>query len=42
MQTWDKTWTDEVLFAKYGITQKEQEFIASQVREMNLDNGDDE
>jgi site-specific DNA-methyltransferase (adenine-specific) len=42
MQTWDRTWTDEDLFAKYGITRKERAFIESQVREMNLDNGDDE
>ena len=42
MQTWDRTWTDEDLFAKYGITQKEQTYIESQVRAMNLDEGDDE
>jgi len=42
IQTWDKTWTDEALFAKYGITRKEQEYIESQVREMNLDDGSDE
>jgi site-specific DNA-methyltransferase (adenine-specific) len=42
MQTWDRTWTDEALFAKYGITRKEQAFIESQVRAMNLDAGDDE
>jgi site-specific DNA-methyltransferase (adenine-specific) len=42
MQTWDCTWTDKELYAKYGITKKEQAYIESQVREMNLDNGDDE
>jgi site-specific DNA-methyltransferase (adenine-specific) len=42
MQTWDRTWTDEALYAKYGITQKEQAFIESQVRAMNLDEADDE
>jgi site-specific DNA-methyltransferase (adenine-specific) len=42
MQTWDRTWTDEPLYAKYGITKKEQAYIESQVREMNLDNGHDE
>ena len=42
MQSWDRIWTDEDLFAKYGITRKEQAFIESQVREMNLNNGDDE
>jgi len=42
MQTWDHTWTDEELYAKYGITRKEQTYIESQVREMNLDDSDDE
>jgi site-specific DNA-methyltransferase (adenine-specific) len=42
MQTWDRTWTDEELYAKYGITKKEQAYIESQVREMNLDASDDE
>jgi site-specific DNA-methyltransferase (adenine-specific) len=42
MQTWDRTWTDEELYAKYGITRKEQAFIESQVREMSLDASDDE
>ncbi|MCS6326243.1 MAG: Eco57I restriction-modification methylase domain-containing protein [Nitrospira sp.] len=41
-QTWDRTWTDKELYAKYAITRKEQAYIESQVREMNLDNGDDE
>ena len=42
MQTWDRTWTDEELYAKYGITKKEQAYIESQVRPMNLDESDDE
>ncbi len=42
MQSWDRTWTDEALFTKYGITQEEQAFIGSQVREMNLDAAADE
>ena len=41
-QTWDRTWTDEALYAKYGITPQEQEYIESQVRPMNLDAADDE
>jgi len=41
-QTWNRTWTDDDLYAKYGITQKEQAYIGSQVRSMNLDEGDDE
>jgi site-specific DNA-methyltransferase (adenine-specific) len=42
MQTWNRIWTDENLYAKYGITREEQSFIESQVRAMTLDNGDDE
>ncbi|MDI1269658.1 MAG: Eco57I restriction-modification methylase domain-containing protein [Polaromonas sp.] len=42
MQTWDRTWTDEALYAKYGITLKEQAYIDSQVRAMNLDDSADE
>src|SRR5262249_33734447 len=42
MQTWDRTWPDEDLYAKYGITRKEQAYIESKVRAMNLDDGDDE
>jgi site-specific DNA-methyltransferase (adenine-specific) len=41
-QTWDRTWTDKELYAKYGITKTEQTYIESQVREMNLDDTDDE
>jgi len=36
MQKWNKTWTDEDLYAKYGITRKEQAYIESQVRAMEL------
>jgi site-specific DNA-methyltransferase (adenine-specific) len=42
MQKWDRTWTDEDLYGKYGITKKEQAYIESQVRDMNFDEGDDE
>jgi site-specific DNA-methyltransferase (adenine-specific) len=42
MQTWDRTWTDEDLFEKYGITKKEQAYIESQVKAMNLSEDDDE
>lgn len=42
MQTWNRTWTDEDLYAKYGITRKEQAYIESQVRAMSLDHSDDE
>ncbi|MCZ2813828.1 Eco57I restriction-modification methylase domain-containing protein [Modestobacter sp. VKM Ac-2979] len=33
-QPWDRTWTDEELYAKYDITPDEQAFIAAMVREM--------
>jgi site-specific DNA-methyltransferase (adenine-specific) len=36
-QTWDRTWTDEELYAKYGITKKEQSYIESQIREVKND-----
>jgi len=42
IQTWDRTWTDEDLYAKYGITRKDQAYIESQVREMTLEGDDDE
>ncbi|MDQ5980791.1 MAG: hypothetical protein QG602_3769 [Verrucomicrobiota bacterium] len=42
LQAWDRTWTDEALYSKYGITRKEQEYIESQVRAMNLGDDDDE
>jgi len=42
MQTWNNTWGDEELYAKYGITHQEQAYIESQVRSMNLSDVDDE
>jgi site-specific DNA-methyltransferase (adenine-specific) len=42
MQSWDRVWTDEALFAKYGITAEEQAHIASQVKVMDLDGDDGE
>jgi len=37
-QTWTKLWTDEDLYAKYGISQSEIEFIEKVVRPMELAN----
>ena len=37
MQTWDRTWTDEELYEKYGITEDEIAFIESMIRPMELD-----
>jgi len=39
-QTWDRQWTDEMLYEKYGITKKEIEFINSMIRPMG--EGDDD
>ncbi len=41
-QTWDRDWTDAELFSKYSITPEEQAYIASQIRPMNVEPGDDE
>lgn len=34
VQDWDRLWTDQDLYAKYGITNKEIAFIESMVRPM--------
>ncbi|MCI6205510.1 MAG: Eco57I restriction-modification methylase domain-containing protein [Corynebacterium glucuronolyticum] len=36
-QTWDREWTDEMLYTKYGITDEEIAFIESIVRPMEDD-----
>jgi site-specific DNA-methyltransferase (adenine-specific) len=41
-QDWTKTWTDEALYAKYGITEEEQAFIEKIVRPMDLSGSTDE
>jgi|SRR5665213_533746 len=38
-QDWTKTWTDESLYVKYGITEEEQAFIETIVRPMDLFSG---
>jgi site-specific DNA-methyltransferase (adenine-specific) len=40
-QTWDRTWTDELLYAKYGLTQEEVDYIESVIKPMNLGGDDD-
>ncbi len=35
-QTWDRKWTDKDLYAKYGVTQSEIDFIEKVVRPMDL------
>lgn len=42
MQTWDRVWSDEQLYSKYGITPDEQAYIESQVRVMEVGNGTDD
>lgn len=37
VQEWTKPWTDEELYAKYGITDDEIAFIDSMIRPMNLE-----
>ena len=34
VQNWDRKWTDEMLYKKYGITQEEVSFINSMIRPM--------
>lgn len=34
MQDFSKAWTDEELYAKYGLTEEEIEFIESMIRPM--------
>jgi hypothetical protein len=41
-QKWTKRWTDNDLYAKYGLTASEIAFVEKLVRPMNLGNGDDE
>lgn len=40
-QDFSKAWTDEELYAKYGITDEEIAFIDSMIRPMDLNGGDD-
>ncbi len=42
MQKWSQIWTDEDLYAKYRITRKEQDYIESQVRPMELTGSSDD
>jgi site-specific DNA-methyltransferase (adenine-specific) len=42
IQKWSRTWTDKLLFDKYGVTAEEQAYIESQVREMTLDSEADD
>jgi site-specific DNA-methyltransferase (adenine-specific) len=41
IQKWDRIWTDEMLYKKYGITKSEIEFINSMIRPMGEGAEDD-
>ena len=41
MQSWDRIWTDEILYQKYNITEQEADYIASQVRPLSLEEAQD-
>lgn len=36
-QSWDQTWTDELLYAKYGLTNDEIAYINDMIRPMDGD-----
>ena len=40
-QSWDRQWTDTELYAKYGLTPEEIEYIESVIKPMNLGGDDD-
>jgi site-specific DNA-methyltransferase (adenine-specific) len=40
-QTWDREWTDEMMYEKYGLTQEEIDYVESVIRPMNLGSSDD-
>ena len=42
MQSWDQTWTDADLYAKYGITKQEQEFIEYSIKRVSWGNASDD
>ena len=39
-QSWDRQWTDEMLYEKYGLSAEEVAFIEKIVRPMELDRSD--
>lgn len=41
LQDFSKPWTDEELYAKYGLTEEEISFIDSMIKPMDLTGGDD-
>ena len=41
LQDFSKPWTDEELYAKYGLTQEEIDFIESMIKPMDLNGGNE-
>ena len=39
VQEWDRQWTDEMLYAKYGLSDDEIEYIESVIRPMDINGG---
>lgn len=39
VQSWDRTWTDEELYAKYGLSETEIQLIEEHIKPMSGDNG---
>jgi site-specific DNA-methyltransferase (adenine-specific) len=42
MQDFSKSWTDEELYAKYGLTEEEISFIESMIKPMDASAGQDD
>ena len=40
VQDFSKSWSDDELYAKYGLTDEEIAFIESMIRPMELDNNE--
>ena len=40
-QSWDRTWTDKVLYKQYGLTQDEIDYVESVIKPMSLDVADE-
>jgi site-specific DNA-methyltransferase (adenine-specific) len=40
-QTWDREWSDEILYEHYGITDEERQYIESMIRPMEPKDGGD-
>ena len=40
VQDFSKPWTDEELYAKYGLTDEEIDFIESMIKPMDLNGGE--